>query len=59
MESRMAATRRKQSASATLEPPNLCTIQGSLGAWAGVWTLDIELGPEEFEKCEEKAMRLY
>jgi hypothetical protein len=25
----MAATLRKQSASATLDPPNLCTTQGS------------------------------
>src|SRR6185312_447736 len=46
-ESMIAATRRKQPASATLEPPNLCTTQG-----AG---LDMDFG----NRPEEKAVRLY
>src|SRR6202035_5266033 len=37
-ESRMAATLRKQSASATLDPPNLCTTQGAgLSIEAGLY----------------------
>jgi hypothetical protein len=56
----MAATRRKQSASATLDPPNLCTTQASVClVCIEEGTLDIEIKPEEFEKWEEKAVRLY
>src|SRR5690349_6773922 len=39
--SRMLATRLKHSASATDDPPNLCTTQAE-GSWAGIETYDLE-----------------